>query len=132
MSRDAPETIHGAGALSGPPHDARHPADVAYRRAFLSLLLFPVSFAAAFLVGEGLFSLLAADPDDPALWSVLVAGVPAIAVFAIPAGFAWALGQRARRLGRPDGRTPALVGIVIVAAFVGTNLFNFVVGLILD
>ena len=96
----------------------------------MSLLLFPVSFVAAFVVGEGLFSLLAADSDDPGVWPVLLAGVPAIAVFAVPAGSAWLLGQKARRLGRPDGRTPALIGIIVVAAFAGANLFSFVAGLI--
>jgi hypothetical protein len=96
------------------------------KRAWLSLLAFPVAFVASFVVGEGLFSLLAPESDNPPLWSVVAAGV--LAVFAAPTVLAYAWGHRAIRLGRPDGSTPALVGIVIVVALAGVNALSYLVG----
>ncbi|MGB5758711.1 MAG: hypothetical protein WBM50_17490, partial [Acidimicrobiales bacterium] len=67
-------------------HDGDHGGDVAYRRAWWSLALYPLSFVAAFVVGEGLYSWLGGE-DDAAAWAVVVAGAPALIVFALP-GFA--------------------------------------------
>jgi amino acid transporter len=110
---------------------ARSPADVAYRRAFLSLFLFMVSFVAAFLVGEGLLSLLAADPEDPSGWQALAAGVPALVVFALPVFAVWAFARRAIRLGRPDARSAVLVAALVALAFAGVNLLSLVAATVL-
>ena len=99
-------------------------ANRAYRRAWWSLALYPVTFVPAFVVGEGLHSLLTGDQDDAARWSVILAAVPAILVFAIPGIFAWILGRRAVRLGRSDGKRPAVVGAAIAVGFVVLNLFS--------
>jgi hypothetical protein len=109
----------------------RSPADVAYRRAHLSLLLFVVSFVASFLVGEGLLSLLAADPEDPTGGQVLAAGVPALVVFALPVVVVWGFARRAIRLGRPDARAVVQVGALVALAFAGVNLLSLVAGLLL-
>jgi hypothetical protein len=124
----------GPGSLNRPsdPVTARSPADVAYRRAFLSLLLFLVSFVASFLVGEGLLSALAEDPEDPAGWQVLAAGVPALVVFALPVLVVWAFARRAIGLGRPDARSAVLVAALVALAFAGVNLLSLVAAVILD
>ena len=67
----------------------------AYRRAWWSLLLYPVAAVAAFVIGEGLFSLLHGDVGDAAIWVVLVAAVPALVVFAIPGVLAVMQGRTA-------------------------------------
>jgi hypothetical protein len=110
----------------------RTPADVAYRRAWWSLALFPLSFVGAFLVGEGLYTLLTDDAADAPVWAALAAGVPALVVFSVPAVLAVVLGRRAMRLGRDAGKVPAIVGLAVAVAFVAQNLLAFVVGLLLS
>ena len=105
-------------------------ADIAYRRAWWSLALYPVALVAAFVIGEGLITLLTDDVGDPAFWQVLVAGIPALIVFAIPGILAVIEGRKAMRLGRTDGKAPAIVGAVIAIAFVGQNILSYVIGLI--
>ena len=109
------------------PTDARRAA-VAQRRAWLSLLLYLASGVAAFVVGEGLASLLGypsgGDGTTP-FWVVLVAGVPALLVFAIPGLLAVYFGRVAIRLGRPSGRTPALLGAGIAVVFIGQNVLAY-------
>ncbi|GAB3764933.1 hypothetical protein FB382_000811 [Nocardioides ginsengisegetis] len=109
----------------------RSPADTAARRAWWSLAFYPVSSIVAFVIGEGLYAALTDDPADPALWQVLVAGVPALVVFAVPGILAVTQGRRAMRLGRPDGRVPAVIGAVIALSFIGVNLLSYVATLVL-
>lgn len=90
------------------------------RRAWWSLLLFLVSFVAAFVVGEGLVTLYGYDSADTDLpwWVPLAAGLPACLVFAAPLLLTWWLARRAG----PAGRTPLLVGSLLVAGFLALNL----------
>lgn len=102
----------------------RSQADRAYRRAWWSLALYPVSFVLAFVTGEGLLSAVADDVENPALWEVLVAGPPALLLFVVPGVLAVWQGRKAVRLGREDGKVPAIVGAVIGIGFVGLNLVS--------
>ena len=55
------------------------------RNAWLSMLLLPVAFVGAFVVGEGLATLLGhpvGATEDPPLWSILVASVLGIGFYA--------------------------------------------------
>jgi len=61
---------------------------------------------------------------------VLVAGIPALVAFAIPGILAVTQGRKAMRLGRTDGKAPAIVGAVIAIAFVGQNILSYVLGVI--
>lgn len=100
-----------------------------YRLAWLSLLLFPLSFVAAFLVGEGLAGLLGVTEypvAPPPVWAALAVGVPAILVFSVPAAFAALLAWRAQRWGTPWPWTPAIVAGVVVVGFCGQNLLSYV------
>jgi hypothetical protein len=123
----APE---GGGARSGdaPPHSDS--ANRAYRRAWWSLALYPLTFVAAFVIGEGLYSLLTGNQGNAAWWQILVAVIPALLVFVIPGVLAWTQGRKAVRLGRRDGNGPAFVGAAIAIGFVVLNLASGVVGLI--
>ena len=109
---------------------ARGPADIAYRRAWWSLALYPVALVAAFAIGEGLITLLTDDVGDPTFWQVLVAGIPALIVFVVPGILAVTQGRKAMRLGRTDGKAPAILGAVIAIAFVGQNMLSYLIGLI--
>lgn len=94
------------------------------RRAWWSLVGFVPSFGLAFLVGEGLASALGhpAGGDEQAPWWVMVvAAVPALVVFVVPAVLAAWFGTRAMRLGDARGRVPMIVGLVVAGAFVLLN-----------
>lgn len=89
-------------------------ATVAYRRAWLSLLLYPVSFVGAFLVAEGLAALLGypvGEDGTTPFWVVLAASGSG------PAGAALA---------------PAVVGAAIAVTFILQNVLAYVVGTVFD
>jgi Na+-driven multidrug efflux pump len=103
-------------------------ADIAYRRAWWSLMLYPVTFVAAFVIGEFLFSMLDGNNiGDPAIWTVLVSATPALLIFVVPGVLAVLQGRTATALGRPDGRVPAIVGAVIGVGFVGLSVLSYIV-----
>ena len=122
--------LRGVAGSAG--RGTRERADVAYRRAWWSLALYPVSFVAAFVVGEGLFSLLDDETGDPTPWVVLSAAVPALVIFVLPGVLAVVQGRKAIRLGRPDGRLPSIVGAAVGAAFVGLNAVSYVLQVVFD
>jgi hypothetical protein len=107
-------------------HDPKR--DVTF--AWLSLLLYPLSFGAAFLIGEGLATWLFDWPNgaNPAPWKIVAAGVPAVIVFALPVVPAWYFGMRAHRNGSHSGRVAGWVAVAIAAAFVVQNGLGFLVG----
>lgn len=103
-------------------------AGTAYRFAWLSLLLFPFSLVGAFLLGDGLATLLGVPVDGstaPPVWVALTVGVPAVLLFSVPALLAALLSRRAARLGRPSPWAPAIVGGVLVIVFCGQNLLSY-------
>lgn len=112
---------------------SRDSAKVALRRAWISLVLYPVAFVAAFVVGEGLlssFGYSSGSEESPPFWAVLAAGGPALVVLAVPGALAVWFGRRAMRLGNRSGFTAAVVGATIAVAFVGLNLLSYLAQLI--
>lgn len=93
------------------------------RNAWLSMLLLPVAFFGAFLVGEGLIGLLGypVGGEQPPLWAGALATVPALVVFALPAGLSSWFAARANRRHR-DRRGWVPAGILIALAVVFTVL----------
>jgi len=114
------------GDVIGAPQDDRRGADVAYRRAWWFLALYPVSLVAAFVIGEGIYSWLGGDENESAAWTVLIAAIPALVISALPGVAAVVLGRQAVRLGRPDGRVPAIIGAALAVGFAGLNVLSFV------
>jgi hypothetical protein len=119
-------------------HEGPGPVDVAVtpgvardlRRAWLSLLLYPLSFVAAFAVGEGLAALMgypSGGSESPPWFVPLLAGVPALIVFALPGLLSLTFGRRAARGGAESAMLPALIGVFVALAFVGLNLLAFLV-----
>lgn len=117
---------------SGHPSARTHltPADRAYHRAWWSLALYPVSFVAAFVIGEGLASALETDSGGLVWWKALLAATPAIVVFVLPGVLAVLFGRSAMRQGRADGRNPAIIGAVIGLGFVALNVASGVLMLL--
>ena len=112
---------------SVPPEAARD-----RRRAWLSLLLYPVGFVLAFVVGEGLATLLGYEAGEAVAWYVpVLAGVPAVLLFVVPGLLALRYGRRAMRAGDPGGLAPVVVGATVAVAFVGVNLLGFVAQVLL-
>lgn len=94
------------------------------RRAWWSLAAFVPGFVLAFVVGEGLIAALgfpSGASEQPPWWAVLVAVVPALVVFALPAVLVVHLGRRAVGLGEPRGREPMIVALVVAGCFVLVN-----------
>lgn len=90
-------------------------AATSLRRAWWSLPGFVVTFFLAFAIGEGIATALGqpSGSSEAAEWWVMVlAGVPALVVFALPAVLAVHYGRRAVRLGEPRGRDPIVVALV--------------------
>lgn len=115
-------------------HEGPGPVDTTVardlRRAWLSLLLYPLSFVAAFAVGEGLVALMgypSGGAENPPWSVVLLAGVPALVIFVLPGLLALKLGRRAARAGAESAMVPAVLGILVALAFVGLNLLAFLV-----
>lgn len=107
-----------------------HDRDV--RRAWWSFALFVPSLVAAFITGEGLLAATGhSDDQSPPVGIALMAGLPAILVFALPTLFVWYFGHQAQRHGHPEGRTPVIVAVVIAGGFLTMNLFQLLVGLII-
>jgi hypothetical protein len=105
-----------------------HDRDV--RRAWWSFGLFVPSLIAAFITGEGLLAALGHSGDQsPPAGAALMAGLPALLVFALPTLVVWYFGHQAERHGHPEGRTPVIVAVVTAGAFVAMNLLQLVVGL---
>jgi len=112
-----------------PQSEGARSKDVA--RAWISVALLPAALVLAFLVGEGLATVLGHDTGSgelAPLWVVLAAGIPAVLVAIVPAGMALGYGLRARRAGDQRGVVPALVGGALAGAFVGLNVISYVVG----
>ena len=102
------------------------------RRAWTALLLYPVAFVLAFVVGEGLVTLLGYDAGEEVAWYVpILAGVPAVLLFVVPGLLALRYGRRAMRGGDPGGLAPVVVGAVVAVAFVGVNLLGFLAQVLL-
>ena len=107
----------------------RRPADTAghdVRNAWLSVLLLPIAFGGAFLVGEGLIAILGYPVGDTAgeapLWAILLATVPALLVFCAPAVISSWFARRAAAHGDRRGWVPAGLLIALAVLFIATNV----------
>ncbi len=101
------------------------------RWAWICTALIPVGLVAAIVVGSVIASSLGYDSgsgDLAPLRIALAAGIPAVLVGLLPAGFAVYFGLRARRAGDERGIVPALVAGVIGLGFLGVNALSYVVG----
>lgn len=111
------------------PAPSGHERDL--RRAWWSLVLFAPSLVAAFITGEGLLAALGhSDDQSPPAGTALMAGLPAVLVFALPTLLVWYFGRQAERHGHPEGRTPVVLALVIAGGFLALNLLQLVVGLV--
>lgn len=122
---------------STPPRDVRLGPDArtSLSRAWWSLLGFVVTFPLAFGIGEGIASALghpSGGSERAEWWVMVLAAVPALVVFVLPAVAAVHYGRRAMRLGEARGRRPAIVGVVVAGGFVLLNLVSAIGVLLLE
>ena len=96
------------------------------RNAWLSVLLLPIAFGLAFLIGEGLIALLGypvgGAASDVPLWAKLLAVIPALLVFCLPALVSSWFARRAAAHGDRRGWVPASILAVVALAFITMNL----------
>ena len=117
---------------TGSPTRLENPArDV--RRAWWSLALFPVTFVASFVVGEGLATLLgyeSGSSEAPAWYVPAVVAPVALLVFALPALLSTWFGLRAHRAGHQGGLVPVIVAWGLAGGFALLNLLALAVQLV--
>ena len=100
------------------------------RRAWWSIALFVPSLVAAFITGEALLAALGhIDDQSPPAGTALMAGLPALLVFALPTLLVWYFGRQAKQQSHLEGRTPVIVAVVISGMFAAMNLLQLVAGL---
>ena len=107
-------------------------ADV--RRAWWSLALFPLALVAAFVVGEGLASLLGhptGSSEDVPVWVMVVAGGTALLVFVAPVAVTAFFSRRAAGHGNPGGRAPVWTAVAVAATFVLLNVAQGIAAVLL-
>ena len=101
------------------------------RFAWACLLSAPVAFVLAFVVGEGIASVMSVEEGaTPSVWVAALVLLLAVALFAVPTVLAWWFANRARARGDDRGRVPAIVLTVLAVAFVGVNLLSGVLALV--
>lgn len=97
------------------------------RNAWLSVVLLPIAFGLAFLIGEGLIGILGypvgEQDSQPPLWAILLATVPALLVFCVPALVSTWFARRAAAHGDRRGWVPAILLSLIALAFIAMNVF---------
>lgn len=114
-----------------PTPAARDDRDV--RFAWACLLSAPVVFVLAFVLGSGLATMFGVEEGEMAPAGVAILLILMVtALFAIPTVLAWRFANRARARGDDRGRVPAIVMTVFAVAFVGVNLLQWVLGLVVD
>jgi hypothetical protein len=104
------------------------------RKAWLSMILVPFAFIGTFFIGEGLISLLGYPVGEvtvPPFWAVVVASVPAMALFAVPALLATIFARRAAAAGDSRGWVPAVVLWAVTGGFVVLNVGQYLIALVL-
>lgn len=114
--------------MSASSHPAAHGSGHrALRQAWWSLLLFPLSFVLAFVVGEGTPAWLGyPEPsfDSTPWWVILLAVLPALLLFAAPFLVTVHFSRRAVAEGDQGGRLPLIVAAAVVGGFVALNLVS--------
>lgn len=92
--------------------------------SWLSVLLLPVGFALAFVVGQGISRALGypAGGQTPPGWLVWASSVPAVLAFLAPCAGALVYGRRAVRCGRRSGALAALIGGVLGGSWLLVSL----------
>lgn len=110
--------------------DTAPPSSALVTKAWLSLLLLPVALALAFLVGEGLVSLLGYEvgAGGAPWWVAVVATVPALLVFWVPGVLATHFARAARARGDRRGLFPAGIALAVCTAFTLMNLLAPLLG----
>lgn len=120
-STDHKPTQRDAGVLR------TSPADESRRRAWIAVALIPVVFILAFMLAQGLYSLMGYLPENTVpLWVDLVASGVTLAVCLLPCGAAVLYGRRAASAEDRRGLVPALLGSLaglgVIILTVGTIL----------
>ncbi len=104
------------------------------RRAWWSLILLPVGFVAAFVVGEGIPAWMGHDSAiaSPPWWVIALAFIAALVVFASPLLVTRVFSRRAAAANERGAWIPLIVSASLVGAFALINLGSGLLVLIFD
>lgn len=98
--------------------------------AWIALGSLLIAFPAAMVAGEGLLTLLAENPDQPAVTDVLIAGGTGTLILLAPMVASLLLGRRGQKDGDPLAKIPMIVAGVVVAVILGQLLLAGVAALL--
>ena len=97
------------------------------RAAWISVVLIPVAFALSMVAGEALLTAFGYGVEDTIPLGVVAAAAgPALLILFAPAVAAVWYGFKARREGASNGIYPAVIGIVLGAFSIITNLGSLI------
>lgn len=99
-------------------------------RSWISVVLLPVTFAAATVVGDGVLTMLgypSGSEDTAPIGYALLVGIPAMALAISPGVAAYVFGMRARRGGIGSGIVPAVIGATVALGFLLLNVASLVI-----
>ncbi len=103
------------------------------RLAWACLLAAPVAFVLAFVVGEGIATVMSVEEGStPPVGVAVLVLLMAVALFGVPTALVWRFANRARARGDDRGRVPAIVLTVIAVGFVGLNLLSWLLALVVQ
>ena len=92
-------------------------------RSWIALGCLVIAFPLAMVVGEGLLTLLADDPDNPAVIAMVVAGGTGTLILLSPMVASLLLGRRGLAEGDDRAKVPMIVaGVVLVVVLAQTVL----------
>lgn len=110
------------------------PARVETRKAWWSLVLYPVAYVAGFVAGQAIPLWLGYDVavTEAPWWAAALAFGGALVVVASPLLVTARYSRHAAARGEQGARAPLLLGALIVGAFALVNLFSALVMMILE
>lgn len=128
MSQTQPDQVARASAPN-----SLHPNNT--RRAWISLACTVLTLPAGMVAASLVIDWLGYDPNNleslPASAALLAGSVSLVIILVAPL-MAFLFGRRAVRAGDQRGQLPMLLGGIGSAAFLALNVFQFVVGLLVD
>lgn len=95
--------------------------------SWISLGCLLICFPLAMVVGEGLLSLLADNPDDPGGLAILIAGGTGTLILMAPMVVSILFGRRGLREGDSGAKIPMIIAGALLVVFLAQTLLGLVV-----
>lgn len=95
-------------------------------RSWIALGCWLIAFPVAMVVGEGLLTWLAADPDNPAFTDLLIPGGIGTVILLAPLVASLLLGRRGQREGDDRARVPMIISGALLVVLLAQTMLGIV------